>query len=155
MKIKRIASSGFLAVKNIEVDVRSPIVLFCGTNEAGKSSLRDGIFQAFTGENPRVGLKKNYKFLVNDGGAHAGYTYVDHDGNQKAAITIPNGTHELTGQLHSALPYVLNPSLFASITADERGKFLFDLGNLRSDGAEVKQKLLRSEERRVGKECRL
>ena len=142
MKINRIASSGFLAVKNIEVDVHSPIVLFCGTNEAGKSSLRDGIYQAFMGENPRVQLKKNYKFLVNDSGAHAGYTYVDYNGNQKAAITIPNGTHELTGQLHSALPYVLNPALFASITPDERGKFLFDLGNLRSDGAEVKQKLL-------------
>ena len=142
MKINRIASSGFLAVKNIEVDVRSPIVLFCGANEAGKSSLRDGIYQAFMGENPRVQLKKNYKFLVNDSGAHAGYTYVDYNGNQKAAITIPNGTHELTGQLHSALPYVLNPALFASITPDERGKFLFDLGNLRSDGIEVKQKLL-------------
>ena len=142
MKINRIASSGFLAVKNIEVDVHSPIVLFCGTNEAGKSSLRDGIYQAFMGENPRVQLKKNYKFLVNDSGAHAGYTYVDYDGNQKTAITIPNGTHELTGQLHSALPYVLNPALFASITPDERGKFLFDLGNLRSDGIEVKQKLL-------------
>lgn len=141
MKIKRIASSGFLAVKNIEVDVRSPIILFCGTNEAGKSSLRDGIHQAFTGENPRVQLKKNYKFLVNDKD-HAGYTYVDYDGNQKAAITIPNGTHELTQALHSALPYVLNPALFASITPDDRAKFLFDLGNLRSDGAEVKQKLL-------------
>lgn len=141
MKINRIASSGFLAVKNIEVDVRSSIVLFCGTNEAGKSSLRDGIFQAFTGDNPRVQLKKNYKFLVNDKD-HAGYTYVDYDGNQKAAITIPNGTHELTGSLHSAMPYVLNPALFASITPDERAKFLFDLGNLRSDGAEVKQKLL-------------
>lgn len=141
MRIKRIASSGFLAVKNIEVDVRSPIVLFCGTNEAGKSSLRDGIHQAFTGENPRVQLKKNYKFLVNDKD-HAGYTYVDYDGNQKAAITIPNGTHELTQALHSALPYVLNPALFASITPDDRAKFLFDLGNLRSDGTEVKQKLL-------------
>ncbi|MBV6447074.1 AAA family ATPase [Nitrosomonas sp.] len=141
MKINRIASSGFLAVNNIEVDVRSPIVLFCGPNEAGKSSLRDGIHQAFTGDNPRVQLKKNYKFLVNDRD-HAGYTYVDYDGNQKAAITIPNGTHELTGSLHSALPYVLNPALFASITPDERAKFLFDLGNLRSDAAEVKQKLL-------------
>lgn len=141
MKINRIASSGFLAVKNIEADVRSPIVLFCGSNEAGKSSLRDGIYQAFMGDNPRVGLKKNYKFLVHENEG-VGYTYVDYDGNQKAAITIPNGTHELTGQLHSALPYVLNPALFASVTPDERGKFLFDLGNLRSDGSEVKHKLL-------------
>lgn len=141
MKINRIASSGFLAVKKIEVDVCSPIVLFCGKNEAGKSSLRDGIYQAFMGENPRVKLKKNYKFLVHENEG-AGYTYIDYDGNQKAAITIPNGTHELTGQLHSAPPYVLNPALFASISPDERRKFLFDLGNLRSDGSEVKHKLL-------------
>jgi len=142
MKINRIASSGFLAVQNIEVDVRSPIVLFCGKNEAGKSSLRDGILQAFTGNNPRVNFKKNYTFLVNDQ-VLAGYTYVYYDGNQKAAITIPNGAHELIGTpLHSALPYVLDPALFARITPDERGKFLFDLGNLRSDGEEVKQKLL-------------
>lgn len=141
MQINRIASSGFLAINEISINVRSPIVLFCGSNEAGKSSLRDGIYQAFTGENPRVNLKKNYKFLVHNN-EKAGYTYVDYDGNQKAAITIPNGTHELTGRLHSALPYVLNTGLFASIAPDERGKFLFDLGNLRSDGTEVKQKLL-------------
>lgn len=141
MRINRIAASGFLAIREISVDVRSPIVLFCGKNEAGKSSLRDGIYQAFMGENPRVKLKKNYKFIVH-GDEGAGYTYVDYDGNQKAAITIPNDTHELTGPLHSALPYVLNPALFDSITPDERGKFLFDLGNLRSNGAEVKQKLL-------------
>lgn len=143
MKINRIASSGFLAVKSIEADVRSPIVLFCGKNEAGKSSLRDGIYQAFTGKNPRVSLKKEFAFLVNDTGTDPiGYTYVDYDSNQKACITLPNGTHELSAPLHSALPYVIDPALFAIITADERGKFLFDLGNLRSDGAEVKQKLL-------------
>lgn len=143
MKINRIASSGFLAVKSIEADVRSPIVLFCGRNEAGKSSLRDGIYQAFTGENPRVRLKKEYKYLVNDTGTDPiGYTYVDYDSNQKACITLPNGTHELSAPLHSALPFVIDPALFAIITADERGKFLFYLGNLRSDGAEVKQKLI-------------
>lgn len=143
MKINRIASSGFLAVKSIGADVRSPIVLFCGKNEAGKSSLRDGIYQAFTGENPRVSLKKEYKFLVNDTADDVvGYTYVDYDNGMKACITLPNGTHELSQQLHSALPYVLNPALFASIAPDERQRFLFDLGNLRSDGAEVKGKLL-------------
>ena len=143
MKINRIASSGFLAVKSIEADVRSPIVLFCGSNEAGKSSLRDGIYQAFTGENPRVRLKKEYKFLINDTNSDPiGYTYVDYDSNQKACITLPNGTHELSAPLHSALPYVIDPALFSSIAPDERGKLLFNLGNLRSDGAEVKQKLL-------------
>jgi len=100
VKINRIASSGFLAVKSIEADVRSPIVLFCGKNEAGKSSLRDGIYQAFTGENPRVRLKKEYKFLVNDTGTDPiGYTYVDYNTDHKACIILPNGTHELSAPL--------------------------------------------------------
>lgn len=143
MQINKIASHSTLAVKHAEIDVNSPVTLICGKNEAGKSSLRDGIYQAFTGENPRVSLKKEYKFLVNDTADDVvGYTYVDYDNGMKACITLPNGTHELSQQLHAALPYVLNPALFASIAPDERRRFLFDLGNLRSDGAEVKGKLL-------------
>lgn len=143
MKINKIASHSTLAVKHAEIDVNSPITLICGKNEAGKSSLRDGIYQAFTGENPRVSLKKEYKFLVNDTADDVvGYTYVDYDNGMKACITLPNGTHELSQQLHVALPYVINPALFACIAPDERRRFLFDLGNLRSDGTEVKGKLL-------------
>lgn len=143
MRIKKIASHSTLVVKHAEIDVNSPVTLICGKNEAGKSSLRDGIYQAFTGENPRVPLKKEYKFLVNDASGDAvGYTYVDYDNGKKACITLPNGTHELSEQLHFALPFVLHPALFAGITPDERRVLLFDLGNLRSDGAEVKGKLL-------------
>jgi len=143
MKINRISSHGTVAVKDVEIHTNTPITLICGSNRAGKTSLRDGIFQAFTGENPKVGLKKNYKHLVNDlNGNLVGYTIVDFDGDKKAAITLPNGTHELNANLHPALPYVLDPSLFAASKPDDRSSFLFDLGNLRSDGAEVKGKLL-------------
>ena len=143
MRIEKISSHGTVAVKEVEIKVTTPITLICGSNRAGKTSLRDGIFQAFTGENPKVQLKKNYKHLINDAdGNSVGYTYVEFDDGKKAAITLPNGTHELTAQLHSALPYVLDPSLFATSKPDERRSFLFNLGNLRSDGAEVKGKLL-------------
>jgi len=143
MKINKISSVGTVAVREIEINIKSPIALICGSNRAGKSSLRDGIFHAFTGENPHDILKKNYGLLVNrDTGNNIGYTYVDYNNGQRACITLPNGTHELTEQLHSALPYVLNPSLFGSLSADDRRRLLFDLGNLRSDGAEVKAKLL-------------
>lgn len=144
MKINKISSVSTVAVREIEINIKSPIALICGSNRAGKSSLRDGIYHAFTGENPHDILKKNYGLLVNrDTGNNIGYTYVDYNNGQRACITLPNGTHELTEQLHSALPYVLNPSLFGSISAEDRRRFLFDLGNLRSDGGEVKAKLLK------------
>lgn len=143
MKINKISSVGTVAVREIEINIKSPIALICGSNRSGKSSLRDGIYHAFTGDNPHDILKKNYGLLVNrDTGNNIGYTYVDYNNGQRACITLPNGTHELTEQLHFALPYVLNPSLFGSISADDRRRLLFDLGNLRSDGAEVKAKLL-------------
>ncbi|MBX9637170.1 MAG: ATP-binding protein, partial [Nitrosomonas sp.] len=145
MKINKISSVGTVAVRKIEINIKSPIALICGSNRAGKSSLRDGIYHAFTGENPHDILKKNYGLLVNrDTGNNIGYTYVDYNNEQRACITLPNGTHELTEQLHSALPYVLNPSLFGSLSSDDRRRLLFDLGNLRSDGAEVSKKLLKS-----------
>lgn len=143
MRINKIASSGTLAIRNVEIRTESQITLICGANRAGKSSLRNGIYHAFTGENPCEPLKKNYPLLINRAdGNNVGYTYVDYNNGQKACITLPNGTHELTEEQHYAMPFLLNPSLFASITTDERRRFLFDLGNLRSDGAEVKGKLI-------------
>ena len=143
MRIRKIASSGTVAVKNIEIHCDTPITLIAAHNRGGKTSMRDGIIHAFTGAHPKEKLKKNYPLLINGaGGNKVGYTYVDYDDNQKACINLPNGVHELTQPIPAALPYVLDPSLFGSITADERRSFLFDLMNLRSDGASVKKNLV-------------
>jgi len=161
MRIQKISSSGTIAIRSVDINCNTPITLICAHNRGGKTSLRDGIIHAFTGAHPKEKLKKNYPLLINrNGGNNVGYTYVDYDGGKRACITLPNGTHELTDQLPAALPFVqlpaalpfvqlpaalpfvIDPALFGSITPDERRSFLFDLGNLRSDGEEVKQKLL-------------
>ncbi|WP_293005868.1 AAA family ATPase [Nitrosomonas sp.] len=143
MRIDKISSRGTVAINEVDIEINSPITLVCGANRAGKSSLYNGIRHAFTGVNPCEPLKKNYGLLINRADDNnVGYTFVDYNDNQRACITLPNGTHELTEQLPFALPYLLNPSLFAASTTDERRQFLFNLGNLRSDGAEVREKLL-------------
>ncbi|PSJ15971.1 ATP-binding protein, partial [Nitrosomonas supralitoralis] len=145
MRIDKISSRGTVAIQEVDIDINSPITLFCGANRAGKSSLYNSIRHAFTGVNPSEPLKKNYGLLINRAdGNNVGYTFVDYNDNQRACITLPNGTHELTEQLPFALPYLLNPSLFSASTTDERRQFLFNLGNLRSDGKEVSEKLLKS-----------
>ncbi|MBY0475456.1 MAG: AAA family ATPase [Nitrosomonas sp.] len=141
MRINRINVQNMIAVRSAEIKTDASIQLICGSNEAGKSSMYEGIIHALTGESTRVSLKKNYKHLVNDNDT-VGYTQVEFDDDRTATITLPNGTHELKESLHYAINYVLTPALFANSSADVRGKLLFDLGNLRSDGAEVKQKLL-------------
>jgi hypothetical protein len=143
MRIQKISSSGTIAIRSVDINCNTPITLICAHNRGGKTSLRDGIIHAFTGAHPKEKLKKNYPLLINrNGGNNVGYTYVDYDGGKRACITLPNGTHELTDQLPAALPFVIDPALFGSITPDERRSFLFDLGNLRSDGEEVKKKLV-------------
>lgn len=143
MKINKISSHGNVAVRNAEINVRAPIALICGSNRAGKTSLRNGIIHALTGKTDAVSLKKDWPLLINKHDNNlVGYTLVNFDDDRTACINLHNGVHELKTQLHPALPYVLNPALFGSITSDERRSFLFDLGNLRSDGAEVKQKLM-------------
>ena len=143
MRINKISSFGNVAVRNAKIDLRSTIALICGSNRAGKTSLRNGIIHALTGKTDAVSLKKDWPLLINKHDNNLiGYTLVNFDDDKTACINLHNGVHELKTPLHSALPYVLNPALFGSITPDERRSFLFDLGNLRSDGAEVKQKLL-------------
>ncbi|QOJ19518.1 MAG: AAA family ATPase [Gammaproteobacteria bacterium] len=143
MKINKISSFGNVAVRNAEINLRAPIALICGSNRAGKTSLRNGIIHALTGKTDTVSLKKDWPLLINKHDNNLiGYTLVNFDDDKTACINLHNGVHELKTPLHSALPYVLNPSLFGSITPDERRSLLFDLGNLRSDGSEVKQKLL-------------
>ena len=95
MRIQKISARGTVAIKEVDINVKSPITLICGRNRAGKSSLRDAIYHAFTGQNPHNILKKNYELMVNQNdGNNVGYTYVDFDGDKKACITLPNGTHE-------------------------------------------------------------
>lgn len=143
MKVQKIASSGTVAVKHIEIATDTPITLISGRNRAGKSSLRDGIVQAFTGEHPKVKLKKNYPLMINQNdGNSVGYTYIDYDGGKRACITLPNGTHELTDPIPSAMEFLIDPAKFGSITPDERGSFLFNLANLRSDGEAVNKNLV-------------
>ena len=143
MRINKISSFGNVAVRNAEIDLRSPVALICGSNRAGKTSLRNGIVHALTGKTDAVSLKKDWPLLINKHDNNLiGYTLVNFDDDKTARINLHNGVHELKAPLHSALPYVLNPALFGSSTPDERRSFLFNLGNLRSDGAEVKEKLL-------------
>jgi hypothetical protein len=49
LKISHISIKGFLALSHLELNLQAPIDVFCGANEAGKSSLRDAIQWGLTG----------------------------------------------------------------------------------------------------------
>lgn len=67
MKIANITATNYIGARSIDLQLTKPIVLVAGRNASGKSSLRDGIRHALTGEPTRVALKKDYSDLVTDG----------------------------------------------------------------------------------------
>ncbi len=142
MKINHISLNNYIGARRVEIALRSPICLISGKNGAGKSSTAEGVRHALTGESVRVSLKKDYKQLVSEG-AEAGLAVVDYD-DSRAAITLPNGAHELTGPTHphSALPFVLDAQRFAHLVANERRSLLFGLMGLRTDGESITERML-------------
>lgn len=141
MKITDIKTSNVIGARSVDIKIDRPIILFCGKNHSGKSSLVEAVKMALTGETVRVSLKKDYPQLIT-AGQTVGYAVVDHDGNQ-SAITLPNGAHEHTGERPPAiLPYVLDAQRFASLPANDRRSFLFGLMGLRTDGDTVSARML-------------
>lgn len=144
MRIEILKVESLIAAKHIDIKLKSPINLICGSNEAGKSSVYEGIIHALTGESTRVSLKKDYKHLVNDD-ATVGYCYVEYDGGKQASITLPNGAHEIKEQLHSAIPYLLDPKLFSGSDEEDRRKLIFGISDVKRDAPGIKGKLLERE----------
>jgi energy-coupling factor transporter ATP-binding protein EcfA2 len=141
MKITGIQTKGFLGARDVDLKLTKPVCLVAGPNGSGKSSIQEAVRHALTGESVRVALKKDYQKLVTDG-AEVGYAVVDHDG-ERSAITLPNGTHEHTGDGRppAAVSFCLDAQRFARLDANERRQFLFGLMGLQTDGPSVTARL--------------
>lgn len=141
MKITSISVSEVYRVRSADLAIDTPIVLLCGTNEAGKSSVIDAIRLALTGDAVRVGHKKDWPQIVNDQ-AKQGSVTVTGDGWQ-ASVVLPSGKRAVTGlsTLRAPLESSLSPAYFSGLKPDERRGFLFDLLGLKLNASTVAPKL--------------
>jgi hypothetical protein len=141
MKILGLNIENFLGVRAVDISLRKRVNLFAGHNGAGKSSVQEAVRLALVGEPVRVELKKEFGALVTEGAQHGFVDVSLEDGH--AAITLPQGkrTEGLTAP--AALPFVLDAQRFARLSVNERRAFLFGLMGLKTDGAAVKQRLLK------------
>lgn len=140
MKIDRIEVQNFLRIKDFSGDL-SPLTIFSGKNGAGKSSLRDGLIFAFTGDPGRAGRQtKTSKELVHRG-AEGGSVCVHYDGDK--SITRDVGSGALLGpkaEFPAALPFVLRAEDFAKDTTDRRS-VLFNVMKLSAGAEEILKRL--------------
>jgi len=127
MKINQIEISNYLhAVGDVRMDLQTPITLIAGRNGSGKSSIRDAIQHALTGEASRVRLKKEYGMLVNDrlSSSESGFVEIK-SGEETYSVVIPSGKGN-----HSDSPtmqYVLDAQRFAKLDEKGRREYLFGL----------------------------
>ena len=141
MKITAIQTSNFLGARAVDVKLTKSVALFAGKNGAGKSSVQEAVRMALTGESVRVGLKKDFAALVTEG-QESGFAEVVVDGMNLAgfSIVLPSGKGNHSD--HPAMPYVLDAQRFARLDPNERRAFLFGLMGLKTDGAEVRRRLI-------------
>ena len=133
MKITHITIQNYLGARAVDLPVTAPVLLVAGKNGAGKSSVQEAVRHALAGDAARVSLKKEFRSLITEG-ADAGFATVTSDAGE-CSIVLPSGKG--VHQDHPALPFVLDPSRFARMGADERRQFLFGLFGLSADGEAV------------------
>jgi len=132
MKVTRLAVRNFCGAFRIDIEPKEPLVMVCGANGAGKSSLIEALRFAALGDGARVVKSGDWPLLVSDGCREAVIAlHVEHDeGKTIKRVSLPEGIATSDGPSLPApeyLPYVLDPTLFARVPADERRMLLFDM----------------------------
>lgn len=127
MRITRIEVSNVAGIARAEINLHTGALLVAGGNMAGKSSLRDAISMALTGQPARVSKKKDLAQMVHDG-AKKGRATVYSGDEVLGQFALPKG--DFSGpDINSAewLPLVIDPAKFAAMSSDERRTALFKI----------------------------
>lgn len=129
MKISKIEVSNVLALHRADIEINTPILMVLGSNEAGKSSLRDAISMALLGDPSRLKIKNKGELvqLMHDDAKKGRVTLLSGE-DLVGQYTLPKGEHEaaaISGAEY--LPYVINPALTASLDDKALRTMLFQL----------------------------
>jgi hypothetical protein len=126
--LKGFKITNFMGIAEAEVDLTAPLNIFCGTNEAGKSSIRDAILWAFCGNARDLKTHASQQSLIREGAKVAEVTVYLTDGHaftrrktQKTAATVMGDIPDI-----GLSPTILfDPYTFLSWPEDQRRELLF------------------------------
>lgn len=143
MKITRIEVANILGLHRADIDISTPILMVLGSNEAGKSSLRDAVSMAILGDPSRLKIKNKGELVqLMHGDAKKGRVTLLAGDELIGQYTLPKGEHEAQAIPGAEfLPYVVNPKLTASLDDKALRQMLFQLTRCKAS-PEVTAKLL-------------
>lgn len=157
-RLSSIHIRNFVGLAAVDMQDMPPVTLVAGRNGSGKSSLRDAIALALTGELTRVHLKKDAGGLVRFGAAEAVCEVKNTDGDTwttkiTAAGKITSPIGKKGTEADPVLPLVLDAQRFARLEPNDRRSFLFSLMGVGTDSKAVGTMLLARghHESRVGR----
>lgn len=140
MKLDKVQIRNFIGARDVEIEADAPVLVIAGDNGSGKSSTREAIYLAATGEMARIKLKKDYQEAVSDG-AKSGQIVVTF-GDETASFEIPSGKWGESKTLNDpAMRYCLDPARFAALDETERRRFLFALTGTTLNREELTRRL--------------
>lgn len=126
MKLNRLQIKNFVGIDKADIDFETPVCLFVGSNNQGKSTIRDAIEFALTGK-CRAGTKfKDAKELVRGQGrmgVKLAYQEGDESGTaMRTSSTASNGADE-----RPIMRYCLKPIEFVKLSPKDRAKILAEV----------------------------
>jgi hypothetical protein len=145
VKLQRLTIQNFLRVADLDLDLSgSGVHLFCGANEAGKSTVAESVRFALIGDTPRVRLKKNYPLLVTRG-AKKGSVSLTFDG-----VTIQRDVRtgelkepfKLTGEQLTAASIAFGAQAVVDLSPDDRRSLLFKLAAVKVTTEEIMRRMV-------------
>lgn len=144
MRLERISITNVLGARAVDVHTTAPVQIFCGQNGAGKSSVRDAVALALTGELSRITARKKLESsLITTGAELASVQVVDGDGEVHAASINAAGKLTTSGTVvDPTINLLLDAQRFAQLDATTRRAFLLELMNVQTDGPAIAQRLL-------------
>lgn len=124
-KLNKLSIYSFVGIEKASIEFNKPVTLFVGTNNQGKSTVKDALCFAFTGKARGVGIYKDVKCLAHNGGDIALGVVLEYliDG-ERARIQRDVETASGGVQYNPLIPYCIEPASFISLPAKERGAVL-------------------------------
>ena len=147
MKIVKVSATNFLKLRDFDVMLDDNIMqLFCGLNEAGKSSFQEAIRFGILGDTVRVSRKSDYGLMVRDGATEAKINIKCEDAVFSRAIKSKgNQANAVQYDTPLGLEYLIDATRFAWIDPKQRREFIFKLLQVKFSRDEIAEKLLRRE----------
>jgi chromosome segregation ATPase len=130
LKISNLTIQSFQGIDYLKLDINKnkPITLIGGKNATGKTSIKDAIRLALTGESGRVGLKKDYIDMVRRGAnAKEAFVSITADGFTWNRGVATGKSEEALPDYPFVLPYLLGDTKFAELPSREQMPILYKI----------------------------